>query len=63
MFSGKGSKSQKAFTLIEVLIAMVIFSRYVAVSNGYRFSLLQLGDSDDVGSLEELTIIKLVNNQ
>ncbi|MBE0349617.1 type II secretion system protein [Pseudoalteromonas lipolytica] len=64
MFSGKGSKSQKAFTLIEVLIAMVIFSLVMSLSvMAYRFSLLQLGDSDDAGSLEELTIIKLVNNQ
>ncbi|WP_286259833.1 PulJ/GspJ family protein [Pseudoalteromonas apostichopi] len=63
MFIGK-IKRQGAFTLVEVLIAMVIFSLVMTLAvSSYRYSILNLTKQDKSRSVDTLTTVKLINNQ
>lgn len=64
MFIGKTNHKEKAFTLIEVLVAMVIFSFVMVVSvTSYRMSLMNLTKENKSERVKELTSIKIINNQ
>lgn len=64
MFIGKASKSQRAFTLVEVLIAMVIFSLVMTLAvSSYRYSLQNLSKQGKNNNLAALTTQKLINKQ
>lgn len=63
MFIGR-VKQQGAFTLVEVLIAMVIFSLVMTLAvSSYRYSILNLTKQGKSASVDALTTTKLVNNQ
>ncbi|GKW54119.1 hypothetical protein NCCP2140_31720 [Pseudoalteromonas sp. NCCP-2140] len=63
MFIGR-IKRQGAFTLVEVLIAMVIFSLVMTLAvSSYRYSILNLTKQDKSRSVDVLTTTKLINNQ
>ncbi|MEL0633123.1 type II secretion system protein [Pseudoalteromonas carrageenovora] len=64
MYIGNSKKVQSAFTLIEVLVAMVIFSLVMTVSvTSYRFSVSELTKAEKSYQTNKLTTIKLINNQ
>lgn len=64
MSIGKINKKEQAFTLVEVLVAMVIFSLVMALSvTSYRFSLMNLTKVNKSEKLTLLTTAKIINNQ
>lgn len=64
MYIGKARYQKSGFTLIEVLVAMVIFALVMTLSvTSYRFSLLNLTKDDKQKNISELTHIKLINKQ
>lgn len=64
MYIGSSKRIQSAFTLIEVLVAMVIFSLVMTVSvTSYRFSVSELTKAEKSYQVNKLTTIKLINNQ
>ncbi|MGO2073943.1 MAG: type II secretion system protein [Pseudoalteromonas sp.] len=64
MFIGKTNQKEQAFTLVEVLIAMVIFSLVMALSvTSYRFSLMNLTKVNKNEKITSLTRIKVINKQ
>ena len=64
MYIGSSKRIQSAFTLIEVLVAMVIFSLVMTVSvTSYRFSLSELTKEEKNNSIKLLTTTKLINSQ
>ena len=64
MYIGKIKRTQSAFTLVEVLVAMVIFSLVMTLSvTSYRYSLSTLTKEDKSYQVKTLTTIKLINKQ
>ncbi|MDC9521296.1 type II secretion system protein [Pseudoalteromonas sp. Angola-31] len=64
MYIGSNKRRQSAFTLIEVLVAMVIFSLVMTVSvTSYRFSLSELTKEEKNNQIKHLTTTKLINSQ
>ena len=64
MYIGSNKRRQSAFTLIEVLVAMVIFSLVMSISvTSYRFSVSELTKSEKNYQIKKLSTIKLINNQ
>ena len=64
MYIGKVDSQAKGFTLIEVLVAMVIFSLVMTVAvSSYRLSIINLTKQDRSLDLNTFTTIKLINKQ
>lgn len=62
MCIGVNNDKAKGFTLVEVLIAMTIFSMVIALAvMSYRFSLQQLTKEQTNHNVEQLSKVKLVN--
>ncbi|MBH0057968.1 type II secretion system protein [Pseudoalteromonas sp. SWXJZ94C] len=64
MYIGSNKCNQSAFTLVEVLVAMVIFSLVMTLSvTSYRYSLSTLTKEDKSYKVKTLTTVKLINKQ
>ncbi|MEL0606655.1 type II secretion system protein, partial [Pseudoalteromonas undina] len=64
MYIGSNKRRQSGFTLIDVLVAMVIFSLVMTVSvTSYRFSLSELTKEQKNNQIKHLTTTNLINIQ
>ncbi|TMO46485.1 type II secretion system protein [Pseudoalteromonas ruthenica] len=64
MSIGAFKKSRLGFTLVEVLVAMVIFTMVIALSvTSYRFVLGQIDDNQNRSDVSQLSKIKMLNQQ
>ena len=62
MSIGAFKKSLLGFTLVEVLVAMVIFTMVIALSvTSYRFVLGQIDDNQNRSDVSQLSKIKMLN--
>lgn len=64
MYFGNFKPKQTAFTLVEVLVAMTIFSIVIAISvSSYRFALQQMGKKVDKAEVRALASLKVLRQQ